>query len=169
MDMNLYELLRKVHNKGKKIEDKKKNKNSDLQNSSSVSRTLHLNNLGTNADILSGISVKDLLTESPNQSKIERDLSQIDVTFLLNVLTNEVLAYELDLDPLQVMKSIRNKVFHSGSDVDCTEINLDKLCEAAKKLYGYIGEPIDIEAKREESLRFSQRLDKSALRIIGQY
>ncbi|XP_063586888.1 uncharacterized protein LOC134764235 [Penaeus indicus] len=165
MDMNLYELLRKVHNKGKRIEEKKKNKANDSQNSS-VLKTLHLNNLGTNADILGRVMVKDLLDDNPNQSKIEWDLSQIDVTFLLNVLTNEVLGCDLDLDPLQVMKSIRNKVFHSGSGTDCTDINLDKLCEAAKKLYEYLGESVDIDAKREESLRFSQRLDKLAVHII---
>lgn len=168
--MNLYELLRKVHNKGKKEEEKKKKKQTDnLQSSSAVSKTLHINNLGTNADILSRISVRDLLVERPKQLEIKGDLSNIDVTFLLNVLTNEILEFDLDLRPLQVIRSIRNKIFHSGSEIECTEISLNKLCEAAEKVHKYIGEAVDIHSKREESLSLPQCLDTLACNIIGQY
>ncbi|XP_027231258.2 uncharacterized protein [Penaeus vannamei] len=165
--MNLYELLRKVHNKGKKEEEKKKKKQTDnLQSSSAVSKTLHINNLGTNADILSRISVRDLLVERPKQLEIKGDLSNIDVTFLLNVLTNEILEFDLDLRPLQVIRSIRNKIFHSGSEIECTEISLNKLCEAAEKVHKYIGEAVDIHSKREESLSLPQCLDTLACNII---
>ncbi|KAG7166282.1 uncharacterized protein LOC121869666 [Homarus americanus] len=156
--MNMYEFLKIVHQKGKREEQKRKKEEQKKGNDSlNTSRTLHLNNL-TNFEVsLRKVCVSDLLETTGYQEAFE-NLRDVDVTFLLNLLTNDILQYQLDdniLKTISLLKEIRNDIHHPGRSHRYAEMKkqLEVLCENTKLIYVNLKKsPDEIERIKWESL-----------------
>lgn len=112
---------------------------------SSSSKTSHLNNLKYNEEDLTSIQVGQLLQEEGEASSAIQRLSNLDSTFLLWVLTNEILEFPLTQEvneTLASLKDIRNSVYHrdsyKNSNKNVPEL-LHQLCTKTKFLCQYLG------------------------------
>ncbi|XP_071540982.1 uncharacterized protein [Panulirus ornatus] len=175
--MNLFDFLKTVHQRGKREQKKRKGKSvccEDDDNSepiSSTSRPLHLNNLNDNKDILSKVNISQLLDTSFSREAHE-NLKDLDVTFLLNFLSNDILRFPLDsqiYNAVNEIKEIRNDVFHSGSRIEYSDVHqkLNDLCDATGLIHSYLGESKDdLERMKLEYLQESVSLSDTLFYVV---
>lgn len=168
----LFEFLKMVHQKGKRKEQKKRKEGKKLcvkgdDNSEqipSTTKTLHLNNLNENKDVLSKILVSRLLDATSVCHGAMENLTELDITFLLNLLTNDILQFPLDdkiYGAVNQIKNIRNEVFHSGSNFERTDMlqKLSMLYGATEVILSYLHKPSDeIERMKQECIEDSESI-----------
>lgn len=180
-NMNFYDFLRIVHQKGKKLEQKRKKeerktvppgggRDASSQEASSVCSSL-LNNLKENEDILSKVFVSQLLTSTCNDEALKH-IKELDLTFLLYLLTNDILQFPLDqklFEAINQIKRIRNDVFHKGSSYKFHDVvkTLNLLSDATQEIYNYSGVNTNIDKMKQESLKeIDKRCDQFSTQIF---
>ncbi|XP_064122857.1 uncharacterized protein LOC135227020 [Macrobrachium nipponense] len=166
---SLFEFYRKINNKGKKAEEKRNKRQESRQENEQLSRTLHLVNVNNYKDDLEGFTLDDFLMEN-KEDKLIQCFSGFDVKFLLDLITNQILDYELSEDLLREINSvkrIRNVLFHYGKKTDYTVEFKEKfyeLCKILKEIYDILKEDckelekIIEEAKKEEKCLSTHRI-----------
>ena len=139
----LYEILKNVSSKGKKNASKKNKKT--VETSDGATKTQHLNNLSDNETLLSQVQVWQFMenVELDEESVAVKTLGKLDLALLLNILTNDVLNIPwLDIiGHLNIIKDIRNSIFHKDNDSITDEKSL--IWEAVEAVHKYLGKDID--------------------------
>ncbi|KAG7166283.1 uncharacterized protein LOC121869668 [Homarus americanus] len=144
-DMRLMDLFHQMNNKTK-TNDKKKGKNKGgkdpqpQQPHIQMRKSKQFTNIRENGDILSQVTVKDLLVPNHEKCKI---LHELDLIFILNVIINEMLQYKLSdslLESLIQIKDTRTVLFHPRYNFSTKNFDecLEKLNKAMKVLYNHL-------------------------------
>ncbi|XP_066947842.1 uncharacterized protein [Macrobrachium rosenbergii] len=165
---SIFEFYRKINNKGKKLEVQRNKRQESGQENERLSRTLHLANVKEYEKDLERFTPNDFLMEDKEDELIQC-FSGFDVKFLLDLITNQILDYQLPPDLLieiNSVKRIRNVVFHYGRKKDYLEFEkkFKELCDILRRLYEILKEDcIELERKIEEA---SQELNPLKKRMI---
>ncbi|CAL4086150.1 unnamed protein product [Meganyctiphanes norvegica] len=164
LNKDMFEFLKAINNKGTNKQKKKKgkpNEDKELEN-----RSWQIFNYQDNEEILNKISVHSMLAADEEKCKL---LKNLDLNFLLNIVTNAILLYPLSENALKSViqvKDIRNELYHarynfSRNDFD---LNLKRLQNALQEIYSALGIPEDelikqIEECKEECKKESEEPD----------
>lgn len=160
-----------VDKKGKREEARqsKQGKNREAQDNneegSGKSRVFHIKNLKENEAILQKVSMQQLLKEDIESLQYAVGILQtLDVSFLLYLLSNEIIKFRLSgqvLEALDKIKEQRNEMIHS-SQCSVASVNeiLKNLCISMKDLLASYGKPYDfLEEEKEKCLRHAEVRD----------
>ncbi|KAK7084581.1 hypothetical protein SK128_010197 [Halocaridina rubra] len=168
--ISLFEFLKKVHNRGKKEEDKKRKANKNvtvIPESHTGPRTLHINNLNDNEDLLSKLRVKEFFNPK-NFAYLAEELGKLDVTLLLTLVTNAILLFSIPPEVLKAVdeiKDVRNGLNHSGRKVKYEECQktFELLCCSLEIIYRYLGRSLSDLQEKEREARMLWNIDPHIL------
>lgn len=176
--MRLLDLLCQINNRTRSNDKvcKKKGKGGCAANTlqgdqnPQIRRQKQICNIKDNETVLSQVTVEDMLNADYKQCDILRGL---DLIFMLNVITNEIINYTLSdpvLEAMYEIKDIRNILYHprfSFSEKDF-ESNLRGLVEAVHVLHLYLGyPPEELGIKEAHCREEAKAADLIAPRILG--
>ncbi|KAG0725196.1 hypothetical protein GWK47_039101 [Chionoecetes opilio] len=141
LSKTLHRVLKSVSSRGKNQAARKRKPETE---NCGLTKTQHLNNLDDNETLLNEIKISDLVHECEEDVKVKavRNLGELNVTLLLNILTNDVLKFPLaDLeDHLNNLKDGRNCIFHKDNYNKRDKLKI--LSEAVESVYKYLGKDI---------------------------